>query len=115
MNGMVIFIYPQVTIEAKDYILTLFNNSISHLECSIVQKDDRVMTSLIKIDKDKHILVTNVYSPCDSILSRLLFLDRLRDLLSDIYNQDFFDSSMSIILGDFNSSLDSERDIISGK
>ena len=71
-------------------LLTLFNNSISHLECSIVQKDDRVMTSLIKIDKDKHILVTNVYSPCDSILNRLLFLYRLRDLLSDIYNKDFF-------------------------
>ena len=95
-------------------LLTLFNQSISHLECSIVQKNERVMTSLIKIDHEKHILVSNVYSPSDSYLNRILFLDSLRDLISNIYDRDVFDSSLSIILGDFNACLNNDLDIISG-
>ena len=95
-------------------LLTLFNNSLSNYECKIVQKSERIMTSSIKFNSNSSIFITNVYSPADDIKNRIAFLDDLKSTLVALYEDYDIDSSMSVILGDFNSSLDNNMDIIDG-
>ena len=62
-------------------LLTLFNNSISHFESFVAHKSDRIMTSVLKVNNDTSFLITNVYSPSDSIKNRICFFDCLKDTL----------------------------------
>ena len=95
-------------------LLTLFNKSVSHLECKLLNKTERIMSSSIKVDLDKTLIITNIYAPCDTIYNRVTFFEELKYNLLALHDEHDLDFSMSVILGDFNCCMDNNLDIISG-
>ena len=94
-------------------LLTLFNRSLPDECIELLYKKERIMTSMVTINSER-ILITNVYSPCDNIDNKISFLNHLNSHVSDLFDNEVFDYCNHIILGDFNTCLNNQLDIISG-
>ena len=94
-------------------LLILFNNSISKEDITMVYKSDRIISCILSFH-DKKILISNIYSPSDTLSNRRNFLDRFRDFYISFSENDDYSFDDSIVLGDFNASLKPDLDIISG-
>jgi exonuclease III len=76
---------------------------------SLIYKDDRVL--LIKLVTDnKTLIIANIYAP-QSVADKIRFFSHIHEV-ADEHNQE--DASL-IILGDFNTVMNNEEDIITGE
>ena len=95
-------------------LLTLFNKSLDNFNISLVSTHERILNSSISFDKDT-ILISNIYSPCDTLHNRLSFFTSLENILVDLSDTQNYNLDNVIVLGDFNSCINNQLDIISGK
>ena len=95
-------------------LLTLFNVSLNSFDISEIWSNDRILISSVVIENET-ILISNCYSPSNSVACKSEFLSRLNDIMLSLYEDEEISSENVIILGDFNLSRNKELDIISGK
>ena len=95
-------------------LLTLFSPSFNTAEFSILYKTDRILTSLMKINNDSFVFC-NIYSPCDNLNNKINFLNNIFLQVSNLIENSELRTENLIVLGDFNTCLSNEFDIVGGK
>ena len=88
-------------------LITLFNRNIKKEMTEISGKNDRMITSKIKVGESS-IYVVNVYGPCEDN-DKLKFVDNIKKEIKRIN-----DDSNIVLLGDFNIVMSNEYDIVAG-
>ena len=94
-------------------LLTLFDKSFCNDNMRILDKSDRILTSSLTVNNET-IIITNVYSPSDNIDHKIIFLKYLGNNISALMNRNDINTDNLILLGDFNTCLNNNIDIISG-
>ena len=92
-------------------LLTYFSKRIT--EMFLIKplfNDDRMIISLLE-GIDRNLVLANVYAPCNT-KEKIIFFEKLNNIISSVcYN---IANYHLIVLGDFNSVMDNDLDIISG-
>ena len=94
-------------------LLTLFDKSFSNSNINILDKSDRILTSAITMN-DETIIISNIYSPSDNIDNKITFLKSLRNNIAALLIRKDIKTDNLILLGDFNTCLNNNIDIVSG-
>ena len=94
-------------------LLTLFDKSFSSDNLHVVDKSERIMTSALTMN-DETIIISNIYSPSDTIDNKVNFLKSLGNNISALLSRKDINTDNLILLGDFNTCLNNNIDIISG-
>ena len=97
----------------KKGLITLFNHKFKESDVELIFKSDRILTSQLSFHNDVFIF-TNVYSPSDNDINKILFLNTLYNHISNIFENEDVNADKFVLLGDFNSCLNNSLDIVSG-
>ena len=94
-------------------LLTLFNSSLNNLKITKLLSKNRVLVSSLSVNNES-LIISNVYAPCDNLNNRISFFMDLENTLMSVVDK--YEASLEnlIVLGDFNTCLENELDIISG-
>ena len=71
------------------------------------------MTSQLEVNNETFIF-TNIYSPCDSDNNKIAFLNYLQSHVSNLLENSLIKTNNYVLLGDFNTVMNNDMDIISG-
>ena len=105
------FIYYNGTPKSKGQMILIGNNILQDKEITscteIIHKDERTIAIKIKTNIGK-ILVVNCYAPNDNA-AKVEYHTKINELIKNT------DCTNKCILGDFNTVIDNDKDIISGE
>ncbi|MEM6737394.1 MAG: reverse transcriptase domain-containing protein [Bacteroidota bacterium] len=90
-------------------LLILLSQKIKHnYKITTLHKDKRLI--LISIENnDRKVIIANIYAPCN-IADRMIFLETAKTTIQNLAKNEHL-----ILMGDFNTVMDNELDIVSGE